>query len=124
MTMTWEHLRLLILLRQAGWEKFVEPLEEMTPLALAGPGVPSPTARTSARSRPVMVSTSSNATARHSMATSGPSCTRLGVSVRLLTRKLPALSSTVALFLVPPLSSPTTTQGSVPTPLAYAAYRP
>jgi hypothetical protein len=30
----------------AGSEKFVEPLEQMTPSALAGPGVPRPTART------------------------------------------------------------------------------
>ena len=33
--------------RQASCEKFVEPLDEMTPSALAGPGVSSPTARTS-----------------------------------------------------------------------------
>ena len=43
---------------------------------------------------------------------SGPSRTALGVSTRVSTRNLPVLSSTVALFVVPPLSRPTTTHGA------------
>src|SRR5262245_42233732 len=95
--------------RQAGWEKLVAPLDEITPSALAGPGVSSPTASTEARTVPVSARIASNASARASTATSGPSSTRLGVSMRRSTRNRPDPSSTVALFVVPPLSIPTTT---------------
>ena len=43
--------------RQAGMEKFVEPFEEMTPSALAGPGVSSPTPRTADSGTPVSART-------------------------------------------------------------------
>ena len=45
-------------------------------------------------------------------ATLGPSRTGLGVSTRVSTRNRPVLSRTVALFVVPPLSRPTTTHGA------------
>jgi hypothetical protein len=92
------------------WEKLVAPFDEMTPVALAGPGVSSPTARTSVRTVPVSSRIPSNAVASESTATEGPSSTRLGVSTRRSTRYWPVASSTVALLVVPPLSSPTTTQ--------------
>ena len=89
------------------------PRDEMTPSALAGPGVSRPTARTRSRAMPVRRRTSSNERTRASIATSGPSVTRLGLSRSSSTRKRPEASRTVALFLLPPLSSPTTTQPSV-----------
>ena len=51
--------------------------------------------------------------ARASTAISGPSVTRLGVSTMPSTREPLAGSRTVALFLLPPLSRPTTTQESI-----------
>ena len=95
---------------QETWEKFVEPFDEITPSALAGPGVSRPTART--RVSGVLVSSRMprNASASCSTADSGPSCTRLGFSTSRSTRNCPVASSTVALLQVPPLSRPTTTQ--------------
>src|ERR1017187_1840460 len=95
--------------RQGAAEKFVAPFEEITPSGLAGPGVPRPTERTDSRATPVMPSTWSRAPARASIATSGPSRTRLGLSTNLSTKKRPKPSSTVALLQLPPLSRPTTT---------------
>ena len=77
------------------------------PSALAGPGVSRPTAATAARSTPVTSSTWSKEAASDSMARSGPSRTRLGRSSMCSTRNWPDGSSTVALFMVPPLSRPT-----------------
>src|SRR5579859_626418 len=96
--------------RHSGWEKLVDPLEEITPSALAGPGVSSPTAATRERSMPVSARIPSSASASASTATTGPSSTRLGVSTIRSTRNRPELSSTVALLAVPPLSRPTTTR--------------
>src|SRR2546423_109412 len=102
--------------RQAGAEKLVDPLDEMTPVALAGPGVSRPTAATADRAVPVSARMLSIASASASTATSGPSSTRLGVSTMRSTRNRPDASRTVALLLVPPLSRPTTTRPSeVPT---------
>ena len=92
---------------QPGWRKLVAPLEDRTPSALAGPGVSSPTAVTAARSTPVTSSTCANEAASDSIATSGPSRTRLGRSSMCSIRNRPDGSSTVALFMVPPLSTPT-----------------
>src|SRR6266545_853758 len=99
--------------RHSGWEKLVEPREEITPVALAGPGVSSPTAVTAVREMPVRARMLSIAPASASTATAGPSSTRLGVSTMRSTRNRPEASSTVALLLVPPLSRPTTTRPSV-----------
>ena len=60
------------------------------------------------RGTPVRLSTPVNAWPSASIATSGPSPTRLGVSTSRSTRNRPAESSTVALIAVPPLSRPTT----------------
>src|SRR5690242_1197922 len=98
--------------RQATWEKFVEPLDEITPSALAGPGESIPTAATWESGTPVMERTLVIASASASTAASGPSRTRLGTSTRRSTRNRPDASSTVALLAVPPLSSPTTTHSS------------
>ena len=95
--------------RQAGSAKFTAPRVEITPSALAGPGVSRPTARTASRRTPVRPSTPVNASLSASMATAGPSPTRLGVSTSRSTRNWPVQSSTVALMAVPPLSRPTTT---------------
>ena len=81
------------------------------PSPLAGPGVSSPTAATAARSTPVTSRTCANEAASDSMATSGPSRTRLGRSSMCSTRNWPEGSSTVALFMVPPLSRPTMNDG-------------
>ena len=64
-------------LRQAGWEKFVEPLDEMTPSALAGPGYPAqPRGRGLCRaSRPSVLECPHQA----SMAMSGPSVRDWGI---------------------------------------------
>ena len=56
---------------------------------------------------PVICSPDSNAAARASSAGPVPSVTRLGTSIMRSIRKLPASSSTVTLFFVPPLSIPT-----------------
>ena len=82
----------------AAWEKFVAPLEEITPSTLAGPGVPRPTARTDSRATPVRPSTWSTASMRAPTAASGPSRTWLGLSTSLSTRKCPETSSSVALL--------------------------
>src|SRR5438105_4782246 len=95
---------------QPSCPKFVEPFDEITPSALAGPGVSSPTARTRSRAVPVRWRMESKASMSAATATAGPSRTRLGVSTRRSTRQPLAGSMTVALFLVPPLSRPTTTQ--------------
>src|ERR1700722_10028539 len=92
--------------------KFVAPLEEMTPSALAGPGVSRPIARTAASGTPVSPSTCSTASIRDWMALSGPSLTLLGTSAIWSRRNRPWGSRTVALFVVPPLSSPMTTQST------------
>src|SRR6266536_579040 len=94
--------------RQAGCEKLVAPFEEITPSALAGPGVSSPSARTDALVVPVSSRIWSNARTSAPTATSGPSCTKLGTSTSRSTRNRPEASSTVALLLVPPQSRPTT----------------
>ncbi len=95
--------------RHSALAKLVAPFDEMTPSAVTGPGVSRPTARTAARGVPVNSSTSSSDRASASIALSGPSRTRLGDSAMSSTRKRPAASSTVALIVVPPLSSPATT---------------
>src|SRR5262245_27119348 len=95
----------------------------MTPVALAGPGVSSPTAFTRSRGIPVRCSKAAKVRSSASRATSGPSVTRLGLSISSATRKRPAVSSTVALFLLPPLSSPTTTQASPAAGIASARER-
>src|SRR5579884_1236866 len=100
--------------RQTGWEKLVEPFDESTPSALAGPGVSRPTAATEARENAVMASTPSSNWERVLRAASGPSKTRLGLSTMSLIRKVPSVANTVALTLVPPTSRPTTTAGSGP----------
>src|SRR5580693_10542364 len=92
--------------------KFVAPLEEMTPSALAGPGVSRPIARTAASGTPVSASTCSTASIRDWMALSGPSRTLLGTSAIWSRRNRPAESRIVPLFVVPPLSRPTTTQSN------------
>jgi len=97
-------------LDQSGWPKLVAPPVASTPSALAGPGVSRPTARTRCRETPVIPSTLSRVSTRAVMALSGPSRTRLGSSAISVTRNLPAESSTVPLFAVPPLSIPTVTQ--------------
>src|SRR5512132_4027619 len=84
----------------------------MTPSALAGPGVSRPTARTDVLAVPVCSRMWSSACTSASTATSGPSCTELGVSTSRSTRNFPEASRTVALLLVPPLSRPTTTHES------------
>jgi hypothetical protein len=94
---------------QDTWLKFVEPFDEMTPSALAGPGVSRPTARTRLSGVLVRARIPVNASASCSTADSGPSCTRLGFSTRRSTRNWPVASRTVALLHVPPLSRPTTT---------------
>src|SRR4029453_15802634 len=81
----------------------------MTPAAEAGPGVSSPTPRTASGGVPVSSSTLSSAMAMASMATWGPSVTRLGVSTSRRTKKPLDGSRRVAFLLVPPLSMPTTT---------------
>src|SRR4029453_17605441 len=81
----------------------------MTPSAEAGPGVSRPTARTGVLAVPVCSRMWSSACTSASTATSGPSCTQLGVSTSRSTRNRPEGSRTVALLLVPPLSRPTTT---------------
>ena len=60
--------------------KFVAPLDEMTPSALAGPGVSRPIAATLASGVPVKASTYSTASVSALRALSGPSRTRLGTS--------------------------------------------
>src|SRR5690348_817264 len=97
--------------RHSGWLKFVEPLDEITPSALAGPGVSRPTATTAEGGSPVWASTDSNAWRSASRAAGGPSSTQLGVSHRSSTRNRPKPSRTVALVAVPPMSRPTTTPG-------------
>ena len=92
--------------------KFVAPLEEMTPSALAGPGVSRPIARTAASGTPVSPSTCSTASIRDRMALSGPSLTLLGTSAIWSRRNRPSESRIVPLFVVPPLSRPTTTQST------------
>ena len=94
----------------SGVEKLVAPRDEITPSALAGPGVSRPTARTAARGVPVAASTDSSAPTIASTAICGPSTTRLGTSTSVSTRNSPADVRTVALLEVPPLSRPTTTQ--------------
>src|SRR5271155_659043 len=92
--------------------KFVAPLEEMTPSALAGPGVSRPIARTAASGTPVSARTCSTASIRDWMALSGPSLTLLGTSAIWSRRNRPSESRIVPLFVVPPLSRPTTTQSN------------
>src|SRR5262245_53073532 len=106
----------------AGCEKFVAPFEEITPSALAGPGVSRPTARTAVWSKPVSCRMLASECASASTATSGPSLTRLGVSTIPSTRNSPDASRTVALFIVPPLSRPTTTQRSTVPPGSKTGY--
>src|SRR6266508_1236648 len=101
---------------QSGCAKLVAPRADNTPSALAGPGVSRPTATTADLGVPVRRRTPSSDSTRAAMATSGPSRTRLRVSTRLSTRKLPAESRTVALLLVPPLSRPTTTSSRIDCP--------
>src|SRR5262249_24896179 len=98
--------------RHPAWEKFVEPFDEMTPAALAGPGESRPTARILPRGTPVRARIPSKASWSAWIATSGPSWTRLGVSTIWSTRKPPVGVRTVALFLLPPLSWPTTNHSS------------
>ena len=58
--------------RHSGWLKFVEPLDEITPSALAGPGVSRPTATTAPGGSPVCASTASNAWRSASRVAAGP----------------------------------------------------
>src|SRR5690349_188791 len=102
-------------------EKFVAPFDEITPSALAGPGVSRPTAATRDSGTPVSERMLVSASASASMAAAGPSSTRLGTSTMRSTRNWPAESSTVALFAVPPLSRPTTTHSSEAVPMGMHA---
>src|SRR5580692_4384830 len=98
--------------RQPAWPKFVAPLDAMTPSRLAGPGVSRPTARTDVRGKPVSSSTCCTEPTSEPMALSGPSLTLLGTSARWSRRIRPLSSRIVPLFMVPPLSRPTTTQST------------
>ena len=114
---------------QAGCEKLVDPTEEITPSALAGPGVSRPTTRTSDRSMPVASSTA-RTPARGPRPPLPALGTRLGISSRRSTRNRPAASTTVALFAVPPLSRPTATHAlssspwTLPIPMMHPASAP
>ena len=92
----------------SGWAKLVAPRLEMTPSALAGPGVSSPTATTLLRATPVREIAAVNTSRIASIAAAGPSVTRLGTSSIPPTRNTPPSTSTVALVFVPPTSRPTT----------------
>src|SRR5580704_6918601 len=98
--------------RQPAWPKFVAPLDEMTPSRLAGPGVSRPTARTDVLGTPVSSSTCCTESTSDWMALSGPSLTSLGASTIWSRRNRPLESRIVPLFMVPPLSRPTTTQST------------
>ena len=78
----------------SGRAKLVAPLDEITPSAEAGPGVSRPTARTSARSMPVICSALSNAAASASSAGAVPSVTLLGTSTMRSIRNCQRSSST------------------------------
>src|ERR1019366_4196035 len=98
--------------RQPAWPTFVAPLDDMTPSPLAGPGVSRPTARTEVIGMPVSSSTCWTESASDWMGLSGPSLTSLGSSAIWLRRNRPPESRIVPLFMVPPLSRPTTTQST------------
>src|SRR5580700_8003467 len=94
--------------------KLVAPRDEMIPSAVTGPGVSSPTARTAVSGTPVTSRMTSSDRASASTALSGPSSTQLGDSAISSTRNWSLESSKVALIVVPPQSSPATTQPSGP----------